>query len=78
MGKVVYGPTVNEKKSLLFKRSLYISQDMEKGDIFSEKNIRRIRPGYGLPICYYDLVLGRSATCNISRGTPLAWNLVGQ
>lgn len=78
MGKVVYGPTVNEKKSLVFKRSLYISQDMKKGDIFNENNLRRIRPGYGLPICYYDLVFGRSATCDISRGTPLSWDFVGQ
>ena len=59
LGKINYGPTEKEKKSLIFRRSLYIVQDMKKGDILTKKNLRAIRPGLGLPPKYYDMLLGK-------------------
>ncbi|MEW5797255.1 MAG: pseudaminic acid synthase [Candidatus Zixiibacteriota bacterium] len=76
LGRVVYGITAAEEKSLQFRRSLYVAVDMKKGDIFSLENVRRVRPGLGLPPKCLDRVLGKRAACNIARGTPLSWELV--
>jgi len=73
LGEVKYQITENEKKSLVFRRSLYVVEDMKKGDVFSEKNLRTIRPGYGLAPKYYPLFIGARANCDIKRGTPLRW-----
>ena len=77
LGKVSYGPTEKEKKSLIFRRSLYIVQDMEKGDIFTRENLRAIRPGLGLPPKYYDMLLGKRVNRDTKRGTVVSWELVG-
>ena len=76
MGKVVYGPTESEKESMVFRRSLYVVKDMEAGDRFTPKNLRSIRPGYGLPPKFYSDVLGKRASSGIKRGTALTWDLV--
>jgi len=73
LGKVSYGPTEREKASVKFKRSVYAAEDIKKGEIFTDKNIRIIRPGFGLPPKYYDTILGKKASCDIKRGTPLSW-----
>ena len=65
-----------EKKSLRFRRSLYITEDMQAGDIISEKNMRAIRPGLGLAPKFYDKLLGKKVTCDISRGTPVSWSVI--
>lgn len=77
LGKVSYGPTEQEKKSLIFRRSLYITQDMKKGDILNEENLRAIRPGLGLPPKYYDTLLGKCVKKDAKRGTAVTWELVG-
>ncbi len=77
LGKIHYGPTENEKKSLIFRRSLYIVQDMKKGDKFTKENIRAIRPGLGLPPKYYDILLGKRVNRDAKRGTAVSWELVG-
>ena len=77
LGKVSYGPTEKEKKSLIFRRSLYIVQDMKKGDILTRENLRAIRPGLGLPPKYYDTLLGKSVNRDVQRGTAVSWELVG-
>ena len=77
LGKVSYGPTEKEKKSLIFRRSLYVAQDMKKGDILTKENLRAIRPGLGLPPKYYDVLLGKSVNRDIKRGTAVSWELVG-
>jgi len=46
---------------------------MKKGDMFTEENVRSIRPGYGLHTRHLDEIIGRRAACNIERGTPLTW-----
>lgn len=77
LGWVNYGPTENEKSSMVFRRSLYVVANMAAGERFSPANIRAIRPGYGLHTRYLTEVLGRCAAKDISKGTPLSWELVG-
>ena len=77
LGRVAYGPTEKEQKSLVFRRSLYITQDMEKGDVLSPQNLRSIRPGMGLPPKFYDQLLGKKINQQVKRGTPLSWDLLG-
>lgn len=76
VGKISYGTTEKEKDSMRYRRSLYIAQDMKAGDVFSKDNLRIIRPGFGLPPKYYDVLLGMRVSKNIKRGTPVSWDLV--
>ncbi|KHF39879.1 pseudaminic acid synthase [Halalkalibacter okhensis] len=76
-GKVNYGPTSEEKNSLKFKRSLYVSNNMQKGEVFTEKNVRVIRPGYGIEPKYYDYILGKKVNTDVKKGTPLSWDFIG-
>lgn len=76
LGHVSYGPTAAEEKSLKFRRSLYVVEDLRAGDKLSEKNLRRIRPGLGLPPAHYEEVLGRTVKCDVTKGTPLTWDLL--
>ncbi len=76
LGKVQYGPTKEEKKSISYRQSIYISQDMKKGDFFTEKNLRIVRPGAGLPPKYYDLILGKRTYRNLKKGTPFEWDFL--
>ena len=76
MGEVRYEMADQEKKSLQFRRSLYIAEDMNAGEVFTEKNLRRIRPGFGLSPKHYDSLLGRRVKCDVKRGTPVSWDLV--
>jgi pseudaminic acid synthase len=76
MGKVSYELTEKMKKSREFARSLFVVQDIKAGEPFTEANVRSIRPGYGLHPRHLKDVLGRKAKCDLSRGTPLAWDMV--
>lgn len=76
LGKISYGPIDAEKSSMQFRRSLYIAEDMESGQKLTEKNVRIIRPGYGLAPKYYDFVLGKKINRNLSKGTPLSWDFI--
>ena len=73
LGKVSYGPTEAEKKSLLFRRSLYVVKDLKAGDELTKDNVRAIRPGLGLPTKYLQLVLGRVVNQDVPRGTSINW-----
>ena len=77
LGKVSYGPTEKERQSLIFRRSLYIVQDMKKGDILNKENLRAIRPGQGLPPKYYDMLLGKRVNRDVQCGTAISWGMVG-
>jgi len=72
LGQVRYGQTAQEKKSLVFRRSIFVSQDIKKGQTFSPDNIRVIRLGQGLSPKYYAQLLGRKSKRDIARGTPLS------
>jgi len=72
LGKVFYGIQPAEQKSLMFKRSIYVSKDIKAGEIFSTDNLRIIRPALGLAPKHWDNVLGKKANKDIKAGTPLA------
>jgi len=77
LGKVHYGVSEREKESRVFRRSLFVVKDIKAGEVFSVNNIRSIRPGYGLHTRYLEELLGRCASRDIKRGSPLVWDLVG-
>lgn len=77
LGKVSYGATEAEKKSLQFRRSLYIVKDLKAGDVLSKDNVRAIRPGLGLPTKYLEQVLGKAIKQDVKRGAALSWDLLG-
>lgn len=77
LGHVNYERTDAEKKSIVFRRSLYIVSDMKAGEVLTAKNLRSIRPGLGMECKYLDQVLGKKITKDASRGTPLSWDLLG-
>jgi pseudaminic acid synthase len=76
LGKITYGPTNAEKNSMKFRRSIYISKDLEQGDTLTKDNIKIIRPGYGLEPKYYDQLLGTKVSSFIKKGTPLSWDIL--
>jgi pseudaminic acid synthase len=76
VGSVTYGPSQAEKRSLQFRRSLYIVRDMKAGDVLTTDNLRAIRPGFGLPPEHLQEVLGTAVNSDVERGTPLSWNLL--
>jgi len=76
LGSVKYGVSAQEEGSAVFRRSLFVVEAMQEGEVFTSENLRSIRPGYGLAPRHYDEVIGRRATRAIDRGTPLAWDLV--
>lgn len=73
LGEVHYGGSKQEARGRVFRRSLFVVRDVKSGDVFTEDNIRSIRPGHGLPPKYLRNVLGRKASRDIERGTPLSW-----
>jgi N-acetylneuraminate synthase len=77
IGKVSYGPTEQEKKSLAFRRSLYIVQDVKAGEVLTHENLRAIRPGYGLPPKYLSTLLGKRLIKDAKRGTAMTWDYLG-
>lgn len=78
LGEVSYDLTDKMIKSREFSRSLFIVKNIKKGEIFTEENLRSIRPGFGLHPRYYKDILGKKANCYIERGTPMKWSLVEQ
>jgi len=76
LGEVSYGTTDKEKNNKVFRRSLYIVRDMRAGDTLTPENLRIIRPGYGIPPKYYEILLGRKINKNVQRGTPVSWDIV--
>ena len=78
IGKVQYGPTTQETESTKFRRSVFCTKDIKKGEMITEENIRIIRPAYGIQPKYYSEVLGQKALCDIMRGTPLDFGMIGK
>jgi len=76
LGRISYELTAQEQSSRVFRRSLFVVEDMRAGEVFTGKNIRSIRPGYGLAPKHLDHILSRKASKDIKRGTPLTWDLV--
>ena len=78
LGKIQYGiSTKAEISSKIFRRSLYISKNLKKGDLFSKENLRAVRPDRGLPVKYLTTILGKRINQNAKKGTPLSFDLIG-
>jgi N-acetylneuraminate synthase len=77
LGEPDFSPTPKEESSRIFRRSLFVVEDVRAGEAFTTKNVRSIRPGNGLHTRFQDVILGRRASRDIPRGTPLSWDLVG-
>ncbi len=78
MGRVSYGATDQEKTNVIFRRSIFCVEDIKQGELITEKNIRIIRPGYGLAPKFYPELLGQVALQDIKRGTPMQLELAGR
>jgi pseudaminic acid synthase len=76
IGEVKFELSDRVRKNRIFARSLFVVKDMKKGEIFTEENVRSIRPGYGLHPKFLKDVMGRRAKKDIKRGTPLNWDLI--
>ncbi len=76
LGKVSYGATDAETKSIQYRRSLYIVKDIKAGEVLTKENVRAIRPGLGLPTKYLPMLLGRSIKKDQKKGTALTWDSV--
>jgi N-acetylneuraminate synthase len=77
LGQISYAATNEEKKSLAFRRSLYIVKDIRAGEMLTRENVRAIRPGLGLPTKFLDNVLGKRVVRDVQRGTAVGWDLIG-
>jgi pseudaminic acid synthase len=78
LGEVHFGCSAKEASSRVFRRSLFVVQNVKRGDLFTAENVRSIRPGHGLHTRHLLEVMGRHAACDIERGTPLSWELVNR
>lgn len=77
IGKVVYGGVDVEQISLKFRRSLYIAEGIKTGEVLTERNLRIVRPGYGLTPKHIDVLLGRRVNRDLQAGTPMKWEYIG-
>lgn len=75
-GRIGFGGHQAEKSSKTFRRSLFVAEDIKKGEVFSERNLRSVRPAHGLHTRHYDEVIGQRADKDVSFGTPLDWSMV--
>lgn len=78
LGAVSYAVTEQEEASRVFRRSLFVVEDVKAGEVLTSNNLRSIRPGHGLHPRYLDTALGRRAAQDIEKGTPLAWQHLGE
>lgn len=78
LGHVNYQVTESELSDRRNRRSLFVVEDIKKGELLTEKNVRSIRPGHGISPKYLPQVLGQRAVCDIKRGTPLQFELIGK
>jgi N-acetylneuraminate synthase len=77
LGRVQYGPTPHERRTLPFRRSLFVVRDIKKGETLTADHVRSIRPANGLHPRHLPEVVGRPAARDIDRGTPVTWELLG-
>lgn len=76
IGLIDYSLTEKQAKGRDFCRSLYIAEDIKKGDFFTEKNLRSVRPGFGLHPKYYPQLIGKKAIADLDKGTPMELEFV--
>jgi N-acetylneuraminate synthase len=76
LGEIKYGAEENETNSLIYRRSLYVVQDIKKGEEITEQNVRAIRPGAGVSSKYLDIFVGKIVTKDLKYGTPISWDIL--
>lgn len=76
LGKIDYERKSSEQENIQFRRSLYVTEPIKKGDVFTANNVKSVRPGFGLPPKYYENIIGRQASHDIKRNTALSWDQV--
>lgn len=76
LGKVLYGPSPGDKDGVRYRRSIFVTRDIGKGEPLTEENLRIIRPANGLEPKHFEKVLGKMAAKKISANTPLSWKLI--
>ena len=77
LGRVSYDIGEKEKKSQVFRRSIYIAEDIKAGEVLTSENLRCVRPGLGLSPKYYDIILGRRVNQDVKKGMAMRWELIG-
>ncbi len=77
-GNIFYGPTEQEKDNIVFRKSIFAVKDIKAGEKLTEENIKVIRPGYGMKPKYWNDILGKTAQCDVNRGTPLSSEMLGE
>jgi len=76
LGEVRFGLSAKEEASRVFRRSLFVVEDVKQGEIFTASNVRSIRPGHGLHTRHLGEVLGKRAAREVKKGTPMNWEFV--
>jgi pseudaminic acid synthase len=70
-GKVTFGPTKRERESIIFRRSIFFVRDLAAGSIISDQDVKVLRPGIGLAPKFWNEVVGKKVTHDVSRGQPV-------
>jgi len=78
LGEISFDLTPKQRESAAYRRSLFVVANMDKGDLFTEDNLRSVRPGHGLHTRYHERLLGTRVTQAVSKGTPLSWEMVAE
>lgn len=76
LGAANYRLSEGEKRSKLFRKSIFVAKDIKEGEILTEENIRVVRPSNGLHPRYYNGILGKKILKSVSKGTPFDWSMI--
>lgn len=76
IGKVSYQPTEKMKAGRAFSRSLYVAQNMKEGEIITEKNVRSVRPGFGLHPKFLKSIIGQTVNCKLTKGMAFSLSFI--
>ena len=76
LGKATYELNETQIDSRTKSRSLFVVEDICKGQIFTPQNIRSIRPGTGMHTKHYEEILGKKARCSVKKGMPMDWKYI--
>ena len=78
IGNILFGPTESEKENLKFRRSIYISSNIKKGDKLTNDNIKIVRPSFGLHPKHYKTIIGLTVNQDLIEGTALKWSFIDE
>ena len=77
LGSIHYGTTDDDRNNLKYRRSIYIAEDVKKGEVLNQKNLRCVRPGLGLPPKHYETLIGKKVNRDLEKGTAMSWDFLG-